>query len=167
LKWVSAPLSLLALLSAGCQDIAGLEGSPGMNPGQNCLQCHVEGGAASFHTFSVSGTVYATPDAGVDDGVQGVEILVTDSKGTKLTLVSNSAGNFYTAEELVPPLEVAAQWGHTRIDMGESPPSGQAGHPPVRAPCNLCHTLPPNNGGVAFFGTPPGRIFVPRPPSTP
>jgi hypothetical protein len=156
--------AFLPLLMLGCQDVAGLEGSPGMMPGSNCIDCHVEGGAASFHAFSVSGTVYASPDAGVNDGVQGVEILVNDSVGHALTLISNSAGNFYTAEELTPPITVAAQWGGTRMNMGEIPPSGQAGHAPARAPCNFCHTVPGNNGGIYYFGHAPGRIFVPRPP---
>jgi len=154
---------LLIVLASGCQDIAGLDGSPGMNPGQNCLLCHVEGGSASFHAFSVSGTVYASPDANEDAGVQGVEILVTDAKGTKLTLTSNGAGNFYTAEELVPPISVQAQWGQTRMAMVESPPSGQAMHPPARAACNACHTWPGGNGGDPNFINAPGRIFVPRP----
>jgi hypothetical protein len=163
LKWAAA---LIPLLAAGCEDIAGLDGSPGMMPGQNCLQCHVEGGSASFHAFSVAGTVYATPDAGENDGVQGVEILVTDATGRQLTLISNGAGNFYTAEDLVPPLQVAAQWGATRMNMNETPPGGQAGHPPARTPCNLCHTVPGNNGGIANFMNAPGRLFVPRPPET-
>jgi len=158
-----AKLVALTLFIAGCEDVAGLDGSPVMMPGQNCLQCHVEGGSASFHAFSVSGTVYASPDAGENEGVQGVEILVTDANGRKLTLVSNGVGNFYTAEDLVPPLSVQAQWGQTRMAMVESPPSGQSGHPPARAPCNLCHQNPPQNPVGDNFQTAPGRIFVPRP----
>jgi hypothetical protein len=157
---------LLLPLLFGCNYVAGLDGSPGMNPGDNCLLCHVEGGSASFHAFSVAGTVYDSPDALPDAGVQGVEILVTDAKGRKLTLVSNGAGNFYTAEDLVPPIQVQAQWGPTRIAMNETPPSGQAGHPPARAACNLCHQFPGQNPIGEGYQTPPGRIFVPRPPSS-
>jgi hypothetical protein len=160
-------LTLLTLLAAGgCwQEVAGLEGSPGMMPGSNCIDCHRAGGAADFHQFSVAGTVYASPDAGENDGVQGVEILVTDGAGRKLTLTSNGAGNFYTAEPLVAPIMVAAQWGQTRMFMAESPPAGVPdGHTGVSVGCALCHTLPPGNGGVAFAPPAPGRLFVPRPP---
>ncbi len=138
-----------------------------MNPGENCLQCHVEGGSASFHAFSVSGTVFDSPDALPDAGVQGVEILVTDSTGRALTLISNGVGNFYTAEPLVPPIQVQAQWGPTRMAMNQTPPSGQSGHPPARAPCNYCHQYPGVNPIGAGYQAPPGRIFVPRPPGTP
>ncbi len=116
--------------------------SPVMMPGQDCGSCH-DGRQAS--RWSVSGTVYADPFAPESAGVEGAEVLVTDADGRALTLRSNSAGNFYTAEELRAPLKVQVQRGTRRMAMIDHAWSGS---------CNSCHRDPPAEGA-------PGRVFVP------
>jgi mono/diheme cytochrome c family protein len=143
----------------GCDAVAGVNGSPTMEPGQDCMQCHapkdsIPGatGQAADRTWTVAGTVFADPQARLDAGLEDAEILVTDDAGTALTLLSNEAGNFYTGETLVPPLHVQVQFGAHRMRMVESPPLGFS--------CNACHTA--NPVAVGSFTTPaPGELFVP------
>ena len=141
--------------------VAGWSGSPVMDPGLDCLTCHSAGSSTSCSTspcraawrpWSLAGTVYGSPDAGTADGVAGVQVVVTDSTGKTLTLVSNAAGNFYTAEPLSFPLaSLMVQNGKHRMAMNLDPSIAM---PPQIGSCNLCHTQPP-----AF--TAPGRLFVP------
>jgi hypothetical protein len=156
-----SPTSLVSILAVlgllGCGQIDGLQGSPGMRPGKDCLQCHSVDGGSSFPTLSVAGTVFRAPDAPPSAGLPEAEILVRDALGKELTLRSNGAGNFYTAEVLKPPLRVAAQWGRVRMTMLESPPSGA---------CNSCHQTPAPVLASAF-AAPPGRIFIPPAPGKP
>ncbi len=148
------------MAAAGCYDVSGLNGVPVMYPGSDCMQCHTAGGKASGHQFTVAGTVFPDPKASADAGLQGAEVLIVDSVGTKLTLLTNEAGNFYTSEVLVPPIHVDVQWGDHRMRMVEPPPAPDGGLGPVS--CNLCHTFPaPSAAPVANFPPAPGRIFVP------
>lgn len=135
-----------------------------MTPGQDCMQCHTANGLASARVWTVAGTVYADPLAEPDGGLLNAQILVMDHVGTQLTLLSNEAGNFYTAEPLVPPIQVEAQWGDHRMRMVEPPTAVQpcATCPPaVSFSCNACHTVPPGllDGGLPLLA--PGRVFVP------
>ena len=152
---LSAPhriyLPLALTLLGACGGIDGLGGSAAMKPGEDCLRCHQANGRATFPTFSVAGTIFGAADAPPDEGLSQAEILVTDATGKQLTLRSNGVGNFYTAEPLQPPLQVAAQWGRVRMTMLEPPPSGA---------CNSCHQVP-GPQVTAGFAAPPGRIFVP------
>lgn len=161
-------LALAALGTVfGCEDISGLNGQPNMYPGQDCMLCHVATGIAPGRQWSVAGTVFASPTAEVDAGLQDAEILVSDSATPPktLTLRSNSVGNFYTAESLLQPIHVAIQYGGQRYQMQESPPTGA---------CNLCHAItttatgktvpiasPPPYQGFDYGGRAPGRLFVP------
>lgn len=158
-RWTKGTFVALAL--AGCYDVSGLDGVPSMLPGADCMSCHVASGKASGHQFALAGTVYADPHAGVDAGVQHAEVLVVDSVGTKLTLLTNDTGNFYTSEVLVPPIHVDVQWGEHRMRMVEPPP-GPDGGMSLPISCNLCHTYPtPLTAPVPGFSPAPGRIFVP------
>lgn len=148
-RWTSAAL-VLGLL-AGCGEIDGLDGTASMKPGHDCLQCHQGAGSASFHSFSVAGTIFAASDAPTNAGLAQAEILITDATGKTLTLRSNGVGNFYSAEPLQPPLQVAAQWGRMRMAMVEPPASGA---------CNSCHQVPSPQVAPGF-PAPPGRIFIP------
>ncbi len=146
--------------------VAGFSGSPTMNPGLDCLSCHsatatltcpVPPCRASYRPWTVAGTVYGDPNADAEAGVPNVEILVVDSAGKALTLVSNEVGNFYTAEPLTFPLtSVQVQNERHRMIMNLQPATvvlqGAAGVP--IGSCNLCHSQP------AGFGA-PGRLFVP------
>jgi len=152
------------LATGGCNAVAGIDGVPSMNPGQDCMRCHATKGSqpgytgqASDTTWTVAGTVFADPEARIDAGLENAEILITDDAGTKLTLLSNEAGNFYTGETLVFPIHVEVQWGTHRMRMVESPPIGG---------CNACHTYPtPSFAPVANFSPAPGRLFVPTTPA--
>lgn len=130
------PLLLLCLVAAACDN------GPLMTPGQDCHGCH--------HDFTVSGTVFKTPDAPPQSGLDGANVLVEDSTGRSLTLPTNAAGNFYTRERLTFPLTVSVQLGDSVRRM--APLVDQAG-------CNNCHDVPP-------IGSATGRIFIaPSPPA--
>jgi hypothetical protein len=152
---------LAALLAGGCYDVAGLNGTPIMQPGQDCMKCHTAGGQASGHQFTVAGTIFAGPNSPLDAGVQDAEVLIVDAAGTKLTLLTNQVGNFYTSEVLKPPIHIDVQWGDHRMRMVEPPPAPDGGLiTPIS--CNLCHAYPtPLKAPVGGFSPAPGRIFVP------
>ena len=159
---VIAPL--VALL--GCQDIAGFNGSPGMDPGQDCMACHSATGEAAGLQWSVAGTIFPTPTSASDEGFPNAAILITDSATPprSMTLRSNAAGNFYTAEVTDAPFQVSVQFAGQRYQMQEEAPVGS---------CNLCHDIaqgtstalplpPPYLDAGYNYGMPAsGRLFVP------
>ena len=91
------------------------QGGPGLdghhNPGQACLGCH-DGNTAGANKFTAAGTVYDKLSlAAGAQGLAGVTIEITDAAGTKLAVVTASqgaAGNFWTDQPLVFPLQVRA-----------------------------------------------------------
>ena len=108
-----------------------------MQPGVDCMQCH--------NNWTVAGTAYAAPDADRGSGLEGAEILVIDADGNELTLKTNGAGNFYTAEPLTFPIHV-----HARMDSSET----SMLHSTSNGACNSCHRQPP-------YSDAPGRVYVP------
>jgi hypothetical protein len=116
---------LLLLLLAGC----GVpDHSPMMKPGEDCLRCHGSGGGLHWYA---AGTVYADPQAAAGDGIQGAEVVITDANQRTISLKTNGAGNFYTAETLVFPATVEVRR------------NGKVNQMPTQAPqggCNSCHT---------------------------
>ena len=139
MKHVAAAGAVLLLLAplAACQP----EHSPIMRPGENCLRCH-DGTVA--RSWALAGTVFSSATATTDQGVEGVSVNVTAANGTQLPLVTNSAGNFYTAESLVEPFAIEVEHGGKTLSMAV----------PRIGACNSCHTDPPVNGA-------PGRIYTP------
>lgn len=125
---------------------AGEKTGPLMRPGQNCLRCHTAGGQAAAKPFSVGGTVFPKPDAGLCEGVAGVTVRVTDAKGKRVELTTNQAGNFWTAEPLEPPLSMEAERDGRIKKMPVTAPTGG---------CALCHSVPDAVGGAR------GRIEAP------
>jgi hypothetical protein len=136
-----------------------------MNPGQDCMMCHSARGQASALQWSVAGTVYPTPTSPSDVGLANAEILIVDSASPPkaITLRSNAAGNFYTAETFTGAIAVAVQFAGQRYQMQEAPPTGA---------CNLCHNLdaagqplplpaPYLDAGFNYGLSPIGRLFVP------
>jgi hypothetical protein len=161
-RLASASLCLLAILACGNDPqtgdggegpldvISGWSGSPTMNPGIDCLTCHGPDLRASYKSWTIAGTVYPSPDSLADGGQPNVQILITDANGTQLTLVSNSAGNFYTEETLAFPLQsLMVQNGRHRMQMDLS----ENFIPSTVSSCNQCHNQP-----SAFSA--PGRLFV-------
>ena len=84
------------------------ERGPEMRAGEDCLSCHGSGtGLEQGRTWSVAGTAFNSFSAGPEEGVGGVEVRLTDKNGRELSLTSNRAGNFYSAEPLAFPLQRA------------------------------------------------------------
>jgi hypothetical protein len=135
-------LSIAALAACGVPDRG-----PEMRPGENCLGCHGAGtGLEQARTWSVAGTAFDSFSAGLDEGVGGVEVRLTDKNGRKLALTSNQAGNFYSAEPLAFPLQRACVERNGEVlCMRRDVPDGS---------CNSCHNDPP-----AWAA--PGRIRSP------
>ncbi len=136
--------SAAAMAFAACGGGEGSEGSATMRPGDNCLACHSSGGAASEKAFTAAGTVYASPDAPSDAGIEGALVVLTDANGKVLTLTSNSVGNFYTSESLAFPLRAEVRDGNSVQRMPIAITNGG---------CSSCHNQPPASGA-------PGRLFV-------
>ena len=117
----------VALSAAGCIPSEG----PMMEPGQDCLDCHAAGEGPPTWTFA--GTVFGAEDAATSDGVRGVTVTVTDRNGKSVTVRSNEAGNFYSAEKLTPPFRASMSRGGRVETMEDTFEYGG---------CNTCHTWP-------------------------
>lgn len=137
-----------ALALAGCgAEPEGEQTGPLMRPGQDCLSCHSEGAGRGAPIWSAGGTVYAKADAQADEGVQGVDVLLSAPDGSLIEkLVTNKVGNFYTRTLLPPGFKVGLEYQGQRIAMPCPPPAGL---------CNFCHSDPPR-------GAAPGRMYVPQ-----
>lgn len=139
----------------------GNRGSPSMNPGRACLDCHRRDRDAPVQ--SVAGTAYyVRHEEDLCNGYSGdppgsrqgaATVRLIDANGVMLTLPVNAAGNFFTDDRLAFPLRLAEIIGPTglRRTMGEAVPHGD---------CNLCHT---RQGTDTPTGLAPGRITVPLP----
>lgn len=147
---------------------------PTMNPGQDCMTCHVAGGQASSLPWSAAGTVFKAYDSPDTDGVQGVHVLITDALGKSVSLHTNQAGNFYTAEPLTQPLSVYIDYNDTDAGMITQPTATMIygpDHPQSEGiGCNGCHQPPTDTTFAPFLQAPPppgggpaplGRIALP------
>ena len=125
---------------AGCDTSATAvsDGDPTMLPGSACTTCH--------SAFTAAGTVFSTPSSGCSAGASGVRVEILDSTGrTAITMITNSAGNFYTQERLPSPYRarVTATDG-TSQTMSVAQTSGSCAH---------CHRLPPANAATGRIAT--------------
>lgn len=127
--------ALVAALLFGC--IPG--NGPLMAPGEDCNECHggdddareSEGEDGEDGPFwSAAGTVYPSLDAAADAGLEGARVHLTDANGRTVTLRSNQAGNFYTAERLAFPLRVSVTINGRTDEMED---------PVLYGGCNSCH----------------------------
>jgi hypothetical protein len=133
--------------ASGRRWVGGDEESPLMHPGRDCDGCHAqEDEGPRFH---VAGTVYAQvhePDDCL--GLEGVTVEITDASGRELTLLTNSAGNFYLEAEQTAvdfPISASVSRGEHTIAMTAMQTTGR---------CATCHTEMGANMA-------PGRIIVP------
>lgn len=127
-----APATALAVLAAAaCTPARG----PQMEPGEDCRTCH---DATHHYYWSAAGTVFQAFDSPAEDGRGGVKVELTDADGRTLALVTNPAGNFYTAEALRPPLRPVVRVGDRAIAMPMPAESGS---------CNECHRPEGDVGG--------------------
>jgi mono/diheme cytochrome c family protein len=105
-----------------------------LNPGEDCVACHRAGGKAPRSLFTVSGTVFRS-GAGEprETGAAGVAVVLDDAAGRRVELLSNAAGNFWSREEVLFPVQVSLR----------GPPGGPVRQgPPDRCHhgnCNQCH----------------------------
>jgi phosphatidate phosphatase APP1 len=122
---------VIGLALSGC----GNEGSATMRPGEDCLSCHSSGQDA----FTLAGTVFGDASAAASSGLSGVTVAITDKNGTKVTLTSNAAGNFYTSQALAFPVSVQVQSGTAVAQMHS---------PAERGGCNGCHAASSSLGRI-------------------
>jgi hypothetical protein len=109
-----------------------------MQPGAACMGCH------SNHT--IMGTVY--PSNGGSEatnciGIPNVQVIITPSSGSAVTLTTNSSGNYYGAAST--PYTAKIVYNGVTKAMTASQTSGN---------CNSCHTSAGAQGAA-------GRITVP------
>lgn len=102
-----------ALLLTACGE--GEEGGGTMMPGSNCMSCHDGRGEAPV--FTAAGTVYPYGTAPDGAGLAGVAVTLTGN-GRTVTLVTNSAGNFFTSASLGASLSVAVSGNGGSTDRG-------------------------------------------------
>ena len=181
---MSRSLLLLVVVLGGCTP----ENSPLMNPGQDCMSCHCTDDkvacTASALPWTAAGTVFSDYRATVNDGVQGVHVLITDAMGKQLDLVTNEAGNFYTAEPIAyylpdgsPGVTVNIIYGDADAGMAFGPPLVSEVTPVYAAPdqvyghgitgkgigCNGCHQATDfdacaGTNSFCFAPPPPGGV---------
>jgi hypothetical protein len=97
------------------------EEGPMMEPGSDCMECH-DGGEA--RRWTAAGTW----------GGQGNQVVLRDAGGQVLTLRTNRAGNFWTAESLRFPITVAVNG-----QVMPGPPQGANLAAARDGSCNRCH----------------------------
>ena len=102
-----------ALLLAACGE--GEEKDATMMPGSNCMSCHDGRGEAPV--FTAAGTVYPYGNAPEGAGLAGVTVTLAGN-GRAVTLVTNSAGNFFTSASLGATLSVAVSGNGGSTDRG-------------------------------------------------
>jgi len=132
----AAAWAATALAWAGLVACAPRAKGPLMRPGEDCLGCHGGSGGGeeeAKHHWTFAGTVF---DEGTGDGIHGVKVELVDSRGRTITVWSNAAGNFYSAEGFTPPYTVTLLRGD-RSFVGVPDTVSQA-HVDY-AGCNGCH----------------------------
>jgi hypothetical protein len=121
-----------------------------MQPGQNCLRCHSPSGTAKRVPWTAGGTVYASKDAAANAGIAGVKVTLSDKAGKTVSLVTNEAGNFYTAEPFAA--------GGINIKLEKDGKVRTMPRPAPAGSCGACHSYPdPIGDGVSIAE---GRVYL-------
>lgn len=129
--------------STGLKWTGGDSGSPAMNPGLACIDCHANNDGPQF-TFA--GTAFAKRAEGdTCFGEPEAKIIVTGADNKSIELGTNEAGNFYTSLQVALPYRAMIVVGDKQEVMATPQTSGD---------CNSCHTETGANGA-------PGRISLP------
>lgn len=121
------PLSFEA--QAGCGDASKEESkhSGQMLPGRECKSCH--------RGYTAAGTVFDTLNATCDTGVEGVKIEILDmDSNVKVTVMSNSVGNFYTKARLPTPFTARVTGPNGEVQQKKNAITD--------GNCSRCHRLP-------------------------
>jgi len=138
--------------------------SADMLPGRVCGACHRAGGQATNSPWTVSGTVYGTPDSACNDpGVSNVFVEVLygedDPNGgyqknetqPNGIIKTTASGNFYTAARFTAPMKIRVFEGDRNSPtksifmqtlVGKDPTTGLT----TRVDCNSCH----HSAGIAL-----------------
>jgi hypothetical protein len=140
------PVELFPEAQAGCEESTeeSLVPTPLMLPGRLCQACHVAGGQSRY-AWTASGTVFGSPTAPCNPGgLAGVTVeLIDENEQVLITLVTNRAGNFFTAE--------ARDLSRFRARISRDGRVREMRTLQSTAACATCHVP----GGPA-----PGRIFL-------
>jgi hypothetical protein len=165
-RFAAAGLILMSMALGACGVPTN---SPWMLPGENCQACHNPNGQAFKKPWSVGGTIYA--DFAATTPLEGADIIITDARGQSITLQSNGAGNFYTAEDVQAPLKniwVGMNGSYTNMTC-RFLAAGYFPGQPVDGACNYCHSNnPPANVPATplYFVVPDGGT-LPTPQTCP
>jgi mono/diheme cytochrome c family protein len=125
----------------------GNAGSPIMNPGRACINCHTS--LAPREKFAFAGTVFTdlhTKDLCSGAPPAGGQVQLIGADGQTLTLGTSAAGNFYTFSTLQMPYTAKVIFNGKQRMMTT---------PQVEGDCNTCHT----EQGISNA---PGRIIWPE-----
>lgn len=139
-----ASVTTSAVCTSGTAWNGGNEGSPAMNPGLACINCHASGGEAP--RFSIAGTLYPSlhePD--LCNGASAATVVITGADGQTLTMTAHAGGNFYSELAVATPFAAKVVFQGRERAMAAHQTSGD---------CNGCHTQNGANGA-------PGRIVLP------
>ena len=110
-----------------CEPVATILPDGRHNAGQACLTCH-DGNQADAPLWTVAGTIYDSANGTAP--LPGATIILTDSVGTEIKLVSASNGNFFTSQTVVFPVRATAS---------RCPDSQAMASPQQVGDCNSCH----------------------------
>ena len=138
------PLNAAPICTSG-QYYTGGEGSR-MRPGDACIHCHAQSGGEA-PSFTIAGTLYPTGHEPAEcNGTSGpATIVITDARGTVVTLTPNSVGNFTSSAAVTFPIKAKVVAGSKERAMAGAQSTGD---------CNACHSQ--NGTSMA-----PGRITMP------
>lgn len=92
------------VVEPACDDPAAISGDGNHNAGEDCLQCHRQGGEGP--PWTIGGTVYADREGSAP--APGVSIHLIDATGRDLILVSQENGNFWSTDVLEFPVAAFA-----------------------------------------------------------
>lgn len=121
----------------------GDEGAPLMNPGQDCITCHVDNEGPDYTS---AGTVMEEYDVADNCfGVSGITVRITDANGAVIELLTNNAGNFFTREAIATPYNAEVELDGVVVAMATAQEEPN---------CMTCHLSVGLNGA-------PGRIKAP------
>jgi len=91
--------------AAGCEvpSADNLNPEAPMLPGRECIACHKVGEQAGGKVWTAAGTVFGSPVSHCNSaGLDGVKVELADqNRKVLITLTTNRAGNFFTAEKLL------------------------------------------------------------------
>jgi hypothetical protein len=96
-----------------------------MNTGKGCVSCH---GSGQSPKMTAAGTLYSSASGGA--AVSGATVTITDSKGTKIKMITGNSGNFYTSSAISFP---------ATVEVSKCPDTATMPTTITNGDCNSCH----------------------------